>query len=289
VQLSIRRSRSAKPLSLFGASQPLGRLWKYRSLVQNVVARDLKLRYRNSVFGFIWSLLNPLLMMGVFTIVFMVLLHTAPTEGAYRDIPFPLFLLTGILAWNYLAISIAGGMSSIVGNAGLVTKVYFPREVLPVSAVLSNTINFLLALVVFIGATFVSGIGPALSWLYFPLVLLSQTLFVFGIVLFIAALNVYYRDTEVIMEVFITAWFFMTPIFYDITQVVHEWHGVDLPRLVRIINPMASYITSYRDIFLLHSAPDPLFLLRSFITGMVVAILGYISFIRMSKSFGDVL
>jgi ABC-type polysaccharide/polyol phosphate export permease len=260
-------------------------LWQYRALLRNLVVRDVRLRYRNSVFGFLWSLLNPLLMMGVFTMLFVVLLHTKPAN----NVPFPLFVLTGLLAWNYLATSVGGGLGSIVNGAGLISKVSFPREILPIAIVLANAVNFLLALVVLIPVILIFGIAPSGAWLIFPVIFLGQTLFVLGVVMFLAAVNVYFRDTEVIMEVGILAWFFLTPIFYDITQVFPEWHGYDLPRLVRIINPMASYITSYRDIFLQSAMPDLLFLTRSILTGFVVAIVGYAVFLRLARGFGDVL
>lgn len=117
-------------------------LYAYRELLKNLVARDLKLRYRNSVLGFAWCLLNPLLMMTVFTIVFTVLLTSNTIDK------FPVFILCGILAWNLHTTALTGAMNSVVGQAALVQKVYFPREVLPISAVLSNTVNFLLSLVV---------------------------------------------------------------------------------------------------------------------------------------------
>lgn len=289
MQLSSTYADSRAPSWIVTPVRRLVQLGRYRSLIRNIVERDLKLRYRNSIIGFLWSLLNPLLMMMVFTVVFAVLLHAAPTKGPYHKVPYALFLLAGILPWNFLAASVTGGIGSVVNNASLVNKVYFPREVLPVSVVMANGVNYLLALIVFLLLTFIVHIGPSPIWLYFPIVLLGQILFTIGIALFLSALNVFFRDTEVIMEVLITLWFFLTPVFYDISQVFPDWNGWDLPRMVRIVNPMASYLESYRGIFLLHAPPDPLFLLREFTTGALVAILGYVFFVRLSRRFGDTL
>ena len=119
---------------------PIVEVLRYRELLRNLVARDLKVRYRNSVLGFVWCLLNPLLMMAVFTFVFTVLMKSGVPN-------YPVFILVGILAWNFHSTAVTGAINSIVGNSALVMKVYFPREILPISAVLSNAVNFVLALV----------------------------------------------------------------------------------------------------------------------------------------------
>jgi ABC-type polysaccharide/polyol phosphate export permease len=259
-------------------------LWRYRSLLRNLVARDLKLRYRDSAIGFAWSLLNPLLMMLVFTVVFTLLLRSAPT-----DVPYPPFLLTAILAWNFFQISVLAGAGSVVGSAGLVTKVYFPREILPLAAVLVNGVNFLLAMLVLIPVTLVYGIGPDPLWIFFPVVLLSQALFTVGITFLVAGFNVFFRDTSYIVDFLLLAGFFLTPIFYDIRQVFAPADGAELGHLVLLLNPMASYVTSYREILLMHSQPDATLLVRGFVIGLVTCLVGYAGFVRMSRSFGDVL
>jgi lipopolysaccharide transport system permease protein len=259
-------------------------LWRYRSLLRNLVARDLRLRYRDSAIGFAWSLLNPLLMMLVFTVVFTVLLRSAPT-----DVPYPPFLLTAILAWNFFQISVLAGVGSVVGSAGLVTKVYFPREILPLAAVTVNAVNFLLALLILIPVTLAYGIWPDPVWVLFPVVLISQTLFTIGITFLVAGLNVFFRDTSYIVDFLLLAGFFLTPIFYDIRQVFTAANGNEVGGAVLLLNPMATYVTSYREILLLHNAPDVPMLLQGFVTGLVACIVGYAGFARMSRAFGDVL
>jgi homopolymeric O-antigen transport system permease protein len=286
VTTTTRGSARPEPVALLplALAQRLKLLWRYRALLRNLVARDLTLRYRNSAVGFAWSLLNPLLMMLVFTVVFSVLLRSAP-----NDVPYPPFLLTALLAWNFFSISVVAGVASIVGNAQLVTKVYFPREILPISAVLVNGVNFLLALLVLIPVTIIFGIAPDPLWILFPVVLISQTLFTLGITFLVAGLNVFYRDTAYIVDVLLLAWFFLTPVFYDIRQVFNATNDNEIGAVVLALNPMAAYVTSYRAIFLTHTPPDGLALAAYVVVGLVVCLVGYAAFVRMSRTFGDVL
>ena len=181
-------------------------LVKYRELVRNLVIRDIKLRYRNSVLGFAWSLGNPLLMMGVYTVLFTILMPN-------NVIPkFPIFILCALLPWNYFNTTIMGAIDSIVGNAHLIKKVYFPREALPLAIVLANLVNFLLALIVLFAMLFAFRVQLSPWALYLPLIIFIQTIFILGLSLIFATLNVFYRDTKIIMEVGMMAWFFLTPV-----------------------------------------------------------------------------
>lgn len=253
----------------------LGELLRYRELVRNLVVRDLKARYKNSVLGFVWCLLNPLLMMLVFTVVFTVLMPT--------NIPnFPIFVLAGLLPWNLTTSAVMGSITSIVGNAHLIQKVYFPRELLPISTVLSNVVNFLLALVALFAMLFVFRIPFTPLLLLLPVVLLIQVLFLCGLALFFSCLNVFYRDTGVIMDVVLLAWFFLTPVFYRVEDLAGQWS-----RLMYIFNPMASLLSSYRLILIHGAPPEPLFMLRITLTALVVLLVGYLFFLRYSSSFGE--
>ncbi|MBI1877805.1 MAG: ABC transporter permease, partial [Chloroflexi bacterium] len=162
-------------------------LGQYQSLIRNLVVRDLKVRYRNSVLGILWSLMNPLLMMLVFTVVFTVM---APVRSASVE-NFPIFLLCGLLPWNFFASSAIGSTVSIVANAPLIKKVYFPREVLPLSMILANLVNFSIALIVLFGMIFVFGIPLTIWALYLPVVILIQIIFTLGVGLFLATVNVF--------------------------------------------------------------------------------------------------
>lgn len=271
-------------------AERISELYRYRELIRNLVVRDLKVRYKNSVLGFLWSLVNPLLMMLVFTVVFQILLPQQIRA-------FPIFVLCALLPWNWFASSINEAIPSIVNNAHLIKKVYFPREVLPLSVVLSNGVNFLLALLVLFGVIFVSGVNLSAWVLLLPAIIAVQLMFTLGVAFILSTVNVFYRDTGVIMEVVLLAWFFLTPIFYPVT-VAPEYRviwGITLPlrRLVYILNPMASLISAYRDILWGSveggppGAPGFDFLTRTALTALFVLALGYLFFVRYSRVFGE--
>ena len=274
-------TRSYRP-TLF---QHLRELWNYRGLLHQLVLRELKARYKNSVLGFVWSLLNPLGMMLVFGFVFTVMMP-------YTQLPkFPIFFLCGYLPWQFFSGGVMTSISSVVANSNLVKKVYFPLEVLPISTALAALVNFLLALAVLFVVLLVTRtrLSPYI-WLL-PVVIFVQTCFVLGVSLFLGALNVFYRDTILIMDVVMQAWFFLTPVFYPIELLPRslEVMGVtlDVHRLMYILNPMASLIAAYRDLLYWGYKTDLDFLLRTALTVMVVLAAGYWVFARLSPRFAE--
>jgi len=262
-------------------------LIRYRELIRNLVIRDLKVRYKNSVLGILWSLMNPLLMMIVFTVVFTVM---APLKLASVQ-SFPVFVLCALLPWNFFTSSVIGSTTSIVVNAPLIKKVYFPLEILPLSTVLANLVNFLIALIVLFGVIFIFQI-PLTRWLfYLPVVIFIQIIFTLGIGFFLATINVFYRDTQQIMDILMLAWFFVTPIFYPIRILPrsYELWGVTLNvwRLVPILNPMASLIETYRVILYNGSPPALDFLARTAVTAGIIFLGGWFVFNRYSWRFAE--
>lgn len=264
-------------------------LWGFRDLIYNLVLRDLKVRYKNSALGILWSLLNPLLMMLVFTFVFKVLTNRSQMPA------YSAFVLCGILAWNLFSASVIGGTGSIVTNAHLIKKVYFPREVLPIATVLSNLVNYLLALPVYFALATLLGRPPTAWVLLLPAVLVVQLMFTLGISFLLATINVFYRDTQIVLQVVMLAWFFLTPIFYPISEMGRGgWNifgmvlsNYDVQRLMRIVNPMASIIASYRDVLYWGRPIGPDFFARTFVTAFVFLVVGYLVFLRYSAVFGE--
>ncbi len=254
----------------------LRRILGYREAIRNFVIRDLKVRYSHSVLGFVWSMFNPLLLMLVFWVVFSFF--------AGQGIPrFPVFLLAGLLPWNFFSGSVLFSTHSITGNGPLIVRVYFPREILPISTVLSNGIHFLLALIPFFVILLVYRSPLSLSVLWLPVVLAVQTMLILGLGLFLASVNVYLRDVQQIIDVLIQAWFFMTPIFYSLEAI----SNVSLRRLVLVLNPMASLVTNYRAI--LYSGVQPDFSLLG-ITALEAAaafLIGLTVFRRLSPTFAE--
>jgi lipopolysaccharide transport system permease protein len=260
-------------------------LWAYRGVVQSLVVRDLKARYKNSVLGFVWSLLNPLAMMLVFSAVFTFMIPS-------HDIPlYPIYILCGLLPWNFFSASVMASVNSIVGNTALVKKVYFPREILPISSVLAQLINFLLAMVVLFAALIVFQ-APFSPWLWLlPVVILMQICFIIGLAFILSTLNVFYRDVGMIMDVVVLAWFFLTPVFYPLDILPKEYilFGItwDVHRLMYILNPMASIINAYRDLLYWGVYTQADFFLRTAATSGALLVFGYWFFTRYSGRFGE--
>lgn len=263
------------------AAKPLSHLLGYRDLFYNLVVRDLKVRYKKSALGFVWSLLNPLLMMVVFTIVFTIL--TVPTIEN-----FPVYVLTGLVAWNFSANSISGAAFTVVGNSTLINKVYFPRELLPASLVASNLVNFLLTLLVLFGFIVAYKIPLTGMVLLLPVIIAIQVMLTLGLALIVSAANVFYRDVAVLLEVGIQAWFFLTPIFYQLERIPHNlsFLGIDVWRWVYVLNPMAAIITDYRYI-LLYGIPPIRHSLFAVAESFLILVFGYWLFRMLSPRFSE--
>ncbi len=260
-------------------------LWQYRELTRNLVARNLKVRYRNSILGVAWSLLSPMGMIIVYTVFFGLI---RPNHNI-RD--YPVLLICGMLPWSFCIDSVLQATTSIVSDAQLIKKVYFPREILPLSVVLSNLISFVIALPIFFGLALI--LQSPLTWwaLLLPLTLLIQLIFVLGLSFFLATLNVFYRDTQHLLGVVMQAWFFLTPVFYPIQTVPEEAHFLGITfnaqLWLRRLNPMASIIASYRDLLYWGQPTGLDFLVRTAITAIIVLVIGYLVFLRYSPRFGE--
>jgi ABC-type polysaccharide/polyol phosphate export permease len=264
---------------------------RYRYLLQHLVKRDVKVRYRNSILGVIWSLLNPLLMMVVFTLVFGKLM---PNESVRS---YSIFVLVGLLPWQFFTGTMLMGTISITNGAAMIRKVYFPRELLPTSAVLSNLINFLLACLVLVVFLYIAGIGLTAYALWVPVLLFTQMLFMLGLVLILSTVNVFYRDVTMILDVILLAWFFLTPVIYPLewlsTRQTVMGISFEPAVIMRWVNPMASIIDGYRTVLWgtpQSSGPvsmDPVYLARTFVTGAIIFIIGYLLFARFQHIFPE--
>lgn len=251
-------------------------LWNYRELIRNLVVRDLKVRYRNSAFGFAWSLLNPLFMMVVLSIVFSLVFERAsPVEN------FPAFLVAGLIPWNFTNTSLARAVNSVVENSRLVKKVFFPREVIPISVVLANFVHFLLAIPVLLIILMFLGVMPNLKILLLPPLILIHLELVLGIALFISCVNVFYRDMGVAMDVLLQGWFFATPIFY------HHWILPLWLQKPAMANPLAAIITAYRDVLIFGRLPDRNFTLGALVSSTLIFAVGYALFTRYASVFAE--
>lgn len=266
-------------------------LYHYRFLLRNLIERDLKVRYKNSLLGVLWSLLNPLGMMLVFTLVFGVF------AGEGSPAKYPVFVLVGLLPWNFFSGSVISGTNAVIGNGPLVKKVYFPRELLPIASVFANLVNFLIAFGVLIIFLYASGIELTVYALWAPALLATQIIFTLGLVMLLSALHVFYRDIAMILDVGMLAWFFLTPVVYPLEQLARSIDGLgglNAAQVMRWLNPMASIIDGYRTILWgtlgsqgVPANMDPAYLLRTLITSLVILGLGYAFFRRTEYLFGE--
>jgi ABC-type polysaccharide/polyol phosphate export permease len=252
---------------------------KTAMLIKHLTRRRLAARYLGSILGFLWSLLNPLLMMGVYTFVFcFVFRATMP------GIPYPVFFLTGILAWNFFNVAVMNAATSVVENASILSKNYFPREVLPVSAVLSNAVSYLATIPILFLFNFIFGIVPSFTLLLLPLVFLLLLLVATGVGLIMASLIPFFHDLLHLLDVLFTAWFFATPVLYPMSFL-----SGDLPTsllLLYQLNPMVGVVCLARAAFLGEQVPIAAVILSA-LGGICLLGLGLWVFSRMESHFCD--
>jgi len=220
------------------------RLWNSRGVVQILIARDLKARYRGTALGFLWSFLNPLIFMSVYLLVFSVYLRIQMENYAA-------FLLCGLLPWTWFASALAESSRSIIDNRTLVTRSASPSEIFPLVSIGSNLLHFLLSLPVLLGLLIVFGVRPRWTLAFFPLVVVVQFLFTFGLALICASLAVRFRDLLQIMPTALNLWFFITPVFYPVTMVPPDL------RPLLLLNPMAYVIDAYQSVLFYRRVPRP--------------------------------
>lgn len=254
-----------------------------RELTSNLTLRDLKVRYKGSVLGFLWSLLNPLLLAAVFTLVFGFLGVEAPAAGGRSS--FPVFLLTGLLPWNYLLNCLGAGTVSITSSGGLIRKVYFPREVLPLSVVLAHGVSFLLEILVLFG--FLGALGfPFWRVLYLlPFAVLAYAVFVLGISMLLSAVNVYFRDTQQLLSIFTIVWFYLTPILYPISFVREHLDGAAYQAY--LMNPATAFVNVFRSILYFGEIPATRDAVSALVSAGLMILLGWRVFGRLEPRFAE--
>ena len=221
-------------------------VFRYRELLRNLVSKDLKLKYRGSVLGFLWSLLNPLLMIAVYTVAFKYILQVR-SEG------FVFYLMLGLLAWTFFVNSITMAAGAIIDNGGLVKSVFFPRAILPLATVLFNFTQYLLTALVFLPLLLVMyHVRPAAPMLLFPVFLGLQVLFTIGVALMVATGTAFFRDVRHFLEIGLAALFWLTPIVYQFDQIPERL------RPIVLLTPMSPYIVAYQKMFFYQEWPGPM-------------------------------
>jgi lipopolysaccharide transport system permease protein len=267
--LRIEASRGWIPLRL-------GELWEYRELLYFLVWRDIKVRYKQTALGAIWAIIQPFTTMVVFSI-FFGRLAKIPSD----NIPYPIFCYAALVPWTFFANGLTQSSESLVGNANLIRKVYFPRLTIPVAAVLSGIVDFGLAFVVLLGMMFYYGIVPTANVVWLPLFLLLALVCSLGIGLWLSALNLKYRDVRHVVPFLTQIWLFVTPIAYPSTLLPARW------QLVYGLNPMAGVVRGFRWALLgTTTAPGPIILVSS-LASLLILVGGVFYFRRMERTFAD--
>jgi ABC-type polysaccharide/polyol phosphate export permease len=220
---------------------------EYRELLAQMIRRDLLLRYKQTVMGIGWAIFMPLVNTVIFSIVFM---RAAKIE---TGMPYPLYAFCGLLVWNFLAMSAKFAVTSLASNASLVTKIYFPREIFPLSAVLVSLVDFGVASVGLVALMIWYGVGLHWTLVLLPLVIGVQLAFTVALALFLAMANLFYRDVKYLFEIFLTVWMFATSVVYPVEQV-----GGRLAEVL-MFNPMTPIVEAYRDVLIRGVVPGPAF------------------------------
>lgn len=247
--------------------------WHYRPLLEQLVAKDIKLKYRRSFLGYLWSILNPLMIMMIMVLVF---------SNMFRfDIAnYPVYLIIGQTIFNFVSEATNQAMWSITGNAALLKKTYVPKYIFTLSKVTSSFINMIFALGAMVLVFLICRVRLNIFMLFIPCILLQVYVFALGLGLFLAQGTVFFRDIQYIYGAFLTAWMYATPIFYPISQLSYE-----LMWIIKHFNPLYAYITQFRTIVLEGAFPDPRLIIYGCIMSAVALIVGTGAFLKTQDRF----
>ena len=255
----------------------LREIWNYRELLYFLTKRDIKVRYKQTVLGGLWAIIQPVCMMVVFTL-FFGRLAKVPSDG----IPYPIFVYVGLLPWTYFANALSASGNSLVGSANLITKVYFPRLIVPASASLAGLLDFFIAMLVLGAMMAYYQFLPNMGIILFPFLVGLTFLCATGVGLWLSALNVQYRDIRYVIPFLIQLWMFVSPVIYPVSMVKKKYHWL------LALNPMGGVIKAYRASILGHLPIDWPLLAISTVMIVLLSISGLFYFRKMEKVFADV-
>ncbi|MBR3515264.1 MAG: ABC transporter permease [Lachnospiraceae bacterium] len=250
-------------------------IYDYREMVFSLVRRDLRGRYKGTILGFLWTFINPLLQLVVYTLVFSNVLRMG-IEKYY------IFLFVALIPWIFFSGTITGGCEVILGASNMVKKIYFPREVLPLAYTISSFVNMLFSFIVVFAVLLFSGYGvDPMALLYLPVIMIIEFVLALGMALLFSALTVYLRDLQHILGILMLAWQFLTPIMYSEDMVPEKYMGIWR------LNPMTSVITAYRDILYNKQPPHINTLAEAAILGVVLLVIGEVVFRLLQRNFAE--
>ena len=252
-------------------------LWEYRELLYFLVWRDIKVRYKQTVLGAAWAIIQPLFIMAVFSLFFGKLAKV-PSDG----VPYPLFCFAALVPWTLFSNGLSQSSNSLVGSAHLITKVYFPRMVIPIASVISGTLDFFISFIVLFGMIAVYRIFPTLNTFWIPLLILLAFVSSLGVGMWLSALNVQFRDIRHAVPFVTQIWLFATPIAYPSSLLGEPW------RTIYGLNPMVGVVEGFRWALLGRATAPGSIVIISSLAAVIILIGGAFYFRRMEKNFADV-
>ncbi len=267
--------RSAR---LFDYIMFIKNLYINKELLLQLTIRQIKARYKQSIFGILWAIIRPLFLMIIFTIIFSKVIKV-PSDG----IPYPLFSYCALLPWMFFSTSLAAGISSMTGSVNLIQQIYFPREIFPISAVMASFVDFGIASVIFVGLMIFYKIQITLFVLWLIPIILLQIVFTIAVSMLGSALNVFYRDIGQALVFITQLWMYACPIIYPVSIVPEKY------RMLYTLNPMVGIIDGYRKVIIQGVPPNWEYLLISFIITILTFFFSYKIFKRLEMKFADVI
>lgn len=248
----------------------------YRTMLKTTISKELRARYKGSVLGFLWTFVNPLLQLLVYSITFKYVMRISVPGVNYS-----LFLFVGLVPWTCFSASLLMGANVIVANSNLIKKIHFPRLILPLSSVLGNIVNLLLTMCILLPVLWLNGNPININYLYLPIIIALLAIMNLGFVLIFSGLNVYFRDLEHILGVLLMGWMYVSPIIYSADNI--PGHTYDLFKA----NPMFPVVTSFQDILIYNKGPDLLALFYLGCFALAILFAGYASYTKMQRRFAE--
>lgn len=249
-------------------------LYQYRELLKTSVKKDIRGKYKNSFLGVIWSFLNPLLQIAVYAIIFPIILKN-------NEPNYVIFLCTGLIPWTFFSTAVNRSSSVMVDNGNIIKKVFFPREILPISLVTSEAVNFVISTIIILGFVIFGGLGITKYIIFYPIILIAQYLIVLALSFILSSITVYLRDIQHFVGIILQLLFYATPIVYNSKSIPKDFEWI------LKYNPMTYIINGYRDIFYNQVAPDIRAITIVIAIMSVLTIIGYLIFNKLQKGFAE--
>ena len=253
----------------------LKEIYDYREMLNGLIKKTLRTRYKGSFLGFLWTFVNPLLQLAVYATIFPLILRVQVPNYA-------MFLFVALLPWTGFVTSLSGGLSCVIEHSSLVKKIYFPRMILPISVAATYILDYIYCIPILIMALILSKVPITVFILFVPIVILTQFIFTSAICLIISSVNVRFRDLQQIVGILTLAWLYFTPILYDITFVPEQYR-----KLLLIFNPMAGIMGAYRDSMFYGKLPDMFGLVAAFVISIILFIIGFVVFHKLERTFAE--